>query len=642
MITLPIYKSVVRNAIISIAITLIIILPHISLAQISAGGIPPGFGKPADDYSIVTLQIPSPETDQLLKEDEEAGRWGVAERVGVLLPVRIGLSDHGSWNWLNDGSLQWRLRIGSENAKHIALYFENFYLPRGCELFIYNDLRSDLIGAFTYSNNHESGLFATEMISGESLIIELIVLPQAKEQARFTITDLLYAYRNEGGDLKQFGNSGDCNVNVNCSEGFNWQDEKRAVVKIYSRVGQSVFRCSGSLINNTRHDYLPYVLTADHCARTGSTYASADDFKQWLFYFNYEAEGCPNPEIEPSSVSLTGATLKANVGGGNANMGSDFCLLLLNDEIPPSVMPFYNGWSRIDVSSPTGVGIHHPSGDIKKISTYTTPLISTSWDNNTPNMYWKVRWSETQNGHGVTEGGSSGSPLFNDKGLIVGQLTGGQASCNNLTAPDYYGKFSVSWESIGESPNRQLKHWLDPDNTGVEELKGSYDVTQVVSIFMADTTAIEAGGRIGFKDFSINEPTEWHWVFQGGEPAVSFERDPGQITYSSFGKHSVTLIVKNDLSSDTLVRSNYIKVVPGIFPNPARNQVSMLLGNHDKENLRIELTDITGRLVADWQYDIRNLYSVNINTTGLRGGVYILSVFNDGQVLSRQKLILER
>ncbi|MBE0662174.1 MAG: T9SS type A sorting domain-containing protein [Bacteroidales bacterium] len=619
-----------------------LLLPFLAAAQISSGGIPPGFIQKSDDPTIQTVMVPAPETETLLKEDEEAGKWGVAERIGVLLPIQITPYNNGVWKRLPNNSKQWRLLIGSEKAKQLSLYFEDFYLPQGCELYVYNVKRTKLIGAFTQQNNHESGLFATELISGESLIIEMVVPADVPEQPSFTITDLLYAYKIENNDLKQFRSSGSCNVNVNCIEGFGWQDQKRGIVKINSRVGSTVFRCSGSLLNNTRFDYQPYLFTADHCARSGSTYASESDIGQWVFYFNYEASDCPTPMIEPPAVSLTGASLKANIGGGNSYMGSDFCLVLLNNELPPAVLPYFNGWSRVDSSSPSGVGIHHPKGDIKKISTYTEPLVSSNFNSNTPNMYWQVRWSETQNGHGVTEGGSSGSPIFNNEGLIVGQLTGGAASCTNLTGADYYGKIAKSWESMGDTPDRQLKYWLDPDNTGVEKLQGTFNVLQVVSLFLADTSALQAGQSIGFRDISIGEPTEWKWIFQGGEPAEVTGRDPGHITYYTYGDYDVTLIVKNEYSTDTLVRENYINVVPGMFPNPANDNVTMLLGNHDDEELIFHVTDITGRPVTSWQYGIKNLYSINLNTSELKRGVYIVTISRNNGSTSRHKLIIDR
>ena len=129
--------------------------------------------------------------------------------------------------------------------------------------------------------------------------------------------------------------------------------------------------------------------------------------------------------------------------------------------------------------SPVGVTIHHPAGDIKKISTYTTPVESSQWSG-TSGTHWQVYWSETETNWGVTEGGSSGAPLYDNTGKIIGALTGGQAACEpdgsgsgtGPDQPDYYGKFSYSWDQNGNDPSQQLKYWLDPINAGITSLPG--------------------------------------------------------------------------------------------------------------------------------------------------------------------------
>jgi hypothetical protein len=64
--------------------------------------------------------------------------------------------------------------------------------------------------------------------------------------------------------------------------------------------------------------------------------------------------------------------------------------------------------------------------------------------------------------------------LYDSLGRVIGTLTGGLASCNNQEDPDYYGKFSYHWTSNGNADTAQLKPWLDPDNTGVTALNGTY------------------------------------------------------------------------------------------------------------------------------------------------------------------------
>ena len=192
----------------------------------------------------------------------------------------------------------------------------------------------------------------------------------------------------------------------------------------------------------------------------------------WVFYFNYESPTCEDPITEPEHFSVTGAEWVANEGTHGTD-GSDFYLMRLLDAIPYSYPVFYNGWSADDEISNSGVGIHHPEGDIMKISTYSTPRTTSSWQSNGLPSHWKVNWSETENNWGVTEGGSSGSPLFDEQGHLIGTLTGGLASCSNQADPDYYGKFSYHWESNSTDITRQLKPWLDPDNTGITQINGS-------------------------------------------------------------------------------------------------------------------------------------------------------------------------
>ena len=73
--------------------------------------------------------------------------------------------------------------------------------------------------------------------------------------------------------------------------------------------------------------------------------------------------------------------------------------------------------------------------------------------------HWRIdAWED-----GTTEGGSSGSPLFNDDKQVIGQLHGGVASCfNNIN--DYYGRLALSFDYI--------KEWLDPDSSGVTSING--------------------------------------------------------------------------------------------------------------------------------------------------------------------------
>jgi len=178
--------------------------------------------------------------------------------------------------------------------------------------------------------------------------------------------------------------------------------------------------------------------------------------------------------------------------------------------------PYYAGWDATGSAPSSSVGIHHPDGDIKKISVDNNSAVSSDFDPDPApypsNSQWKVvDWDK-----GTTEGGSSGSPLFDDNSQkIIGQLTGGYAACGNSSS-DYYGKFSMSWD-YGSSSSSRLKDWLDPNNTGIQQLDGIEGPTPL-QVSISGPTSVNEGqtatwsGSISGGDGSY-ESVNWYKKF---------------------------------------------------------------------------------------------------------------------------------
>ena len=421
-------------------------------AQLSEGGTPRSF-QLALRSPVDANIMPAVDVQAYLAEDEIEEQEGLPFRFGAPHDVDYSLSGSGEWEELPDGSAIWRLRIVSQGAYSINLIYDDFYLPPGAQLFVYAEDHDMIIGAFTNRNNKRGGLFATAPVKGDDITVEYYEPVDVRGLGYFTITRIVHAYKDIfgfGSPDKDYGESGTCNVNINCPDGADWQIEKRSVAMVL--LGDGTRSCSGSMVNNVREDETPYFLTANHCL---------NGEENWIIMFRYESPTCTDAD-GPTNHTVHGTTLRAT------NTYSDFALVEL-DEIPPeSYDVYYAGWSNVDVAPSSAVGIHHPSGDIKKISFENDPLTSTDYLGSSGDSHWRVDdWDI-----GTTEGGSSGSALFDPDTRIVGQLHGGYAACGNNLA-DWYGKFSDSWDH-GDNASERLRDWLDPDNSGATTLDG-YD-----------------------------------------------------------------------------------------------------------------------------------------------------------------------
>jgi len=439
--------------------------------------------------------------EQDMREREELG----VHRFATPVEVDLHPDNAGVWTRLEDGRERWELTLESPNAVSLNFGFARYHMPAGGELILLDDAGWQPWRSFTAADNEAHGELWTPIVAGAAATLR-VTLPQgARDGLLLQLASVNQGFRGWkkidhgkiGGDT-----SGSCNIDVVCDANDlatigpliePFRDQIRSV-GAYTLNG--IDTCSGALIANTSGDSKPYFLTADHCG------VSSGNASSMICYWNFENPGCRAPGSSASGSAGNGPLNQFNSGAifRADYTPSDMTLVEFDDPINPAHNLFFSGWDRSGNNAATSTGIHHPAVAEKRISFELQPTSITSYfGTNSPGDNSHLRVADWD--HGTTEGGSSGSPLFDENKRIIGQLHGGNAACGN-DEPDWYGRVFTSWEG-GGSPSTRLRDWLDPINSGVVSLDGRNN-DETLSIADASITEGDAGTSIMSFPITLN------------------------------------------------------------------------------------------------------------------------------------------
>ena len=471
-------------------VMLMLFIHNTAISQISIGGQPNSFSLENRLPELVSEYLPSLDMDKIDQQDEQnPGNT----RFAAPVMVNFNMNEDGSWSEMEDGSRIWRLKLSSNSALGLGIFYDDFYLPDGAQLFVYSPDQQQVLGAYTSVNNQTSERFFTGFIKGNTAIIEYYEPAYQRGRGRLHVFRVDQAYHKVHMDASQivpgrnplafgFGTALGCHENANCSEGDDWDAQRRSVCRIMMALEEGTGYCTGTLMNNTNEDETPYILSAFHC---DNGYTPLHDL--WRFDFDYQSANCNDPTTEPTPNSILGCVLRAG------KEESDFQLLEINGNIPSSYNVSFAGWNRDGIPPQNGVNFHHASGDIKKVALYNEPAVvhsfAINWGTNItpPDHHFRLNYSL-----GSFQQGSSGSALFNQDGVVVGQLHGGlNGDCDGVPTL-YFGRLSISWDD-GSSADNRLSDWLDPLGLGVTSLD---KLEPAGGITMSGTIANESGAVI--------------------------------------------------------------------------------------------------------------------------------------------------
>lgn len=450
------------------SITLSLLLTTQAHGQIEYGGTPL---MNHDDFNPTSVIYPLDPLDELVSAAVKSTALNSVKKSIYFAherPVDLSPVSNGQWVFKEDMAI-WRTHIISPGALSMGIYFTEFNLSEDARLFVYTPSGRHIKGGFTRENNKSFGGFSVGHLPGEEIIVELQVRNNFQDFGQLRIGSIYHAFLpyfaeksiNDTG----LGTSQDCEIDINCEEGEDWQLLKGSVCHIST----GSLLCTGVLVNNTLYNGAPYVFTAEHCINREFRAQSS------VFYFGYENSECGINDGSRSN-SISGSTLLAT---GDS---LDFTLVKLTKKPPKEFNAYYAGWDARSQNHPTAITLHHPNADAMKISFEmdgTVIASSVPGDLNdyiVPSNYHIRKWDT-----GSTEGGSSGAPLFNAGKRVVGVLSGGLAACGDSIGfdelkqrpifslfgneDDYYSRISYAWDYYPEK-KKQLKGWLDPAGTG--------------------------------------------------------------------------------------------------------------------------------------------------------------------------------
>ncbi len=373
------------------------------------------------------------------------------------IPVPVSLTPENAGFIVSTGDeTVWIMPVSSKGALSVNLILSPYNLPGGAYIYVYDNAKQVVRGAYTNESGSSTLTMPLMPVPGDRIVLECHFPGKTIPRGAIGISQVAHDFAGFFGleEIKDvyYGRSGGCEVDLNCSTNANYLKASRSVVRLLVAGAEL---CTGVLVNNTGSDYKAYVLTANHCIDTSTLAANT------IFVFNYISPWCDGPDLT-SMHSIAGSIFRA----GNASI--DFGLVELNQFPSLVYRPYLAGWDITATTPSNTYTLHHPEGDVMKISIDDNAPITSSYpiQGYVSNSFWRIlRWEM-----GTTEPGSSGGPLFDQNSRLRGTLTGGSATCDE-PSNDYYAKLSRMF-NISTITTTNLKSWLDPQATGATMVNG--------------------------------------------------------------------------------------------------------------------------------------------------------------------------
>lgn len=413
-------------------------------AQIDKQGFPLTWNQTTNSTTNnIWRTLPSFDVLELMAEDEiDQTNKVMPFRFAYATPVNYSTSNSGRWTNYPNGDRIWILALESGQASSLNVTFEQFSIPVGGKVYVYNGDKSDFIGPIP-AKRIGSQEFTILPLQGNRIIIEYYEPYAGRGQGDISLSYVAQGYKDINSTSAEFAPCSERLINVQ-GDKFVGNLSASTVLLLVDR-GQRI--TTGAMLNNTSSDGTPLLLTSSN--------SLFGDPENWVIVFGLNNESCPSTgDIECWDRALSGARVLA------VDPKTGLALLELSERPRTSWGVYYAGWSNSEPTHDHYVSIQHAFGTNQTYSSVAKDLNVIDWFGLevAPISNWAT---------GNTFQGSIGSPIFNSKGMIAGGFIGGNSVCGE-DGVDYYGLLYTAYPTFSE--------FLDPVSSSKNSVDGFYPI----------------------------------------------------------------------------------------------------------------------------------------------------------------------
>jgi hypothetical protein len=409
-------------------------------------------------------------------------------RFAVNIPHSVSASTQE--HWMRAGSTStWTYSVQVPTAISLSFHASHLALPPSAVLTV---TAGSTHVTYRAQDVSRGGLWSRPLL-GDTLGITVSVNTNEASRVELQVDSLQAGYRGLGGNVadhphyrrimaSQAATGTNCTQNYSCSVTAANQGPAQATVAVL--IGDQ-YQCTGTLLNNTRGDGTPYILTARHC-QTGKLGGGAPNMAESVV-------------IYWDAVSACGQTLQSIYYGATTTQSGAVTVVeqqdawLIKLDAPPAANDaFYAGWDASGHVFTGGYSIHHALGNDRQFVGWYGPALLQHISAATLQVGYSSTFWGVVNQQGEVGAGSSGGALFDPNDNVVGSgslanLANGVGSAGYCPATPLaaatdsnvaaqYTALSSVWTSTADTTSTTgdvtFQSVLDPDNTGRMSVTG--------------------------------------------------------------------------------------------------------------------------------------------------------------------------